>query len=695
MVKLAWVISVCLILLHIFLSLAGLSNSPYIAHIAPILSIVICITIALYRTSKTNGFHRSFWMLLSASFLLLSLSMAMHLYESTQGTVPVPGRVAPSLLFFLLQLFPVSLTLLLSDSGKKASYWANVVDAAQFILIFALLWGGLYVSSMPWQEPVDIDRIHRLNILIYGFGYVFVTMLFWSRALTRNIQLDSSLYRLCGYYFTIFTLLTVIAYQWGTSSWVFIPWTGLQVTVKFLVFFILACYWKQPMQATVMETHDVQRFLVMFLVPGLLPLIVLTIALQYPNSVTDYAKAAVVVSIVLAFCRFLLTAVDEFIAFDAKNKTEKHFYTLSQNLPGVVYICKNDEKFTNIYLSDQIEELTGFAKVECLIKGGLNGILADQTTMPGIRAEIDRAVAARRPYQLTYRIMHRNGDIRWVEEFGAGIFEGDRLQYLCGFLSDITPRRKLEDHIRQVQKMDALGSLAGGVAHDFNNMLTAISGYAQLMEMKNEVANQEEIAGILLATKRAATLTKRLLTFSRQQKLQTAPVHLNELLLDLEPMMSRLVNTNFKLVLDLDDNLLSFLADASQLEQVIINLVVNARDAMEKGGSINIVTMMVTVHEMDYNVIGLVPGSYVTMAVMDHGSGIDPKIKSKIFEPFFTTKPEGKGTGLGLSTVYGIVKQHNGQIEVETGPGGTSFQLYFPVQFNVQATGPLQQIETI
>jgi signal transduction histidine kinase len=315
--------------------------------------------------------------------------------------------------------------------------------------------------------------------------------------------------------------------------------------------------------------------------------------------------------------------------------------------------------------------------------------------MPRIRAEIDRAIAARRPYRLTYRLMHRSGEVRWVEEYGAGIYDGDKLQYLCGFLSDITSRRKLEDHVRQVQKMDALGSLAGGVAHDFNNMLTAISGYAQLMEMKQDNELSEEVAGILTASKRAATLTKRLLTFSRQQKLNTAPLNLNSLLTDLDPMLTRLLTTQYQLHLEMDDELQRIQADSGQLEQVIINLVVNARDAMPEGGPITIMTLMVRVFEMDYNVIGLEPGDYATLAVMDQGAGIDPKVRAKIFEPFFTTKPEGKGTGLGLSTVYGIVKQHNGLIEVESGPGGTSFQLYFPTQMRLQPVHDLSPIATM
>jgi len=629
------------------------------------------------------------------SFLSLPLSQAIHIYEVFLKANGSTSNLSFADATYLLHLVPFCLVLVLNDIERPFSYWASFVDILQIALIFSLVIAAIFLIPQPFLDAEDMARLSRLHNMLYSYGSVFIAAVAWCRTITNRSALEFSIYRLTSLYLTVLCIFAFLAYQWGNSIPLLQPWSGLLATVNYLVFFLLAAVWKAPEKNTQRVVRESRQFIGLFLPPGILPLVVLLIALQYPNPVSGYAKAAVAVSIILAFGRMMFTAVNEFQALQSQQQTEKHFYTLTQNLPGVVYICKNDQKFTNLYLSDQIEALTGYPKVECLIKGGLNGLLADPDAMPRIRVEIDRAIAARRPYRLTYRLMHRSGEVRWVEEYGAGIYDGDKLQYLCGFLSDITSRRKLEDHVRQAQKMDALGSLAGGVAHDFNNMLTAISGYAQLMEMKQDNELSEEVAGILTASKRAATLTKRLLTFSRQQKLNTAPLNLNSLLTDLEPMLTRLLTTQYQLHLEMDDELQRIQADSGQLEQVIINLVVNARDAMPEGGPITIMTLMVRVFEMDYNVIGLEPGDYATLAVMDQGTGIDPKVRAKIFEPFFTTKPEGKGTGLGLSTVYGIVKQHNGLIEVESGPGGTSFQLYFPTQMRPQPVHDLSPIETM
>jgi len=632
---------------------------------------------------------------MSCSFLALPVSQGVHIYEVLLKANGGASNLSFADATYLFHLVPFCLVLVLNDIERPFSYWASLIDILQITLIFSLVIAGVFLIPQPFMDAEDLARLSRLHNMLYSYGSIFIAAVAWCRIITNRSALEFSIYRLTSIYLTVLSLFSFLAYQWGSSIPLLQPWSGFLATINYLVFFLLAANWTAPEKNTPRVVREAKQFMGLFVPPGILPMTVLIIALQYPNSVSGYAKAAVAASIVLGFGRMMFTAVNEFQALQAQQQTEKHFYTLTQNLPGVVYICKNDQKFTNLYLSDQIEALTGYPKVECLIKGGLNGLLADPEAMPRIRAEIDRAVASRRPYRLSYRLMHKSGEVRWVEEYGAGIYDGDTLQYLCGFLSDITSKRKLEDHVRQAQKMDALGSLASGVAHDFNNMLTAISGYAQLLEIKQGDELSEEVAGILTASKRAATLTKRLLTFSRQQKLTTAPLNLNSLLTDLEPMLTRLLTTQYQLHLELDDDLDRIPADSGQLEQVIINLVVNARDAMPEGGPITLMTLMVHVVEMDYNVIGLEPGEYATLAVMDHGSGIDPKVRAKIFEPFFTTKPEGKGTGLGLSTVYGIVKQHNGLIEVESGPGGTSFQLYFPTQIRPQPIQEFTPVETI
>jgi signal transduction histidine kinase len=243
-------------------------------------------------------------------------------------------------------------------------------------------------------------------------------------------------------------------------------------------------------------------------------------------------------------------------------------------------------------------------------------------------------------------------------------------------------RKRLEDQLRQAQKMEAIGRLAGGVAHDFNNLLTVIQGYAEMMEKKLPAGDvtRGPLGEIQSAAKRAATLTRQLLIFSRKQEINLRPVCWNDLILNMERMLKRLVMENVELVTHLSPNLWSMEADPGQLEQVIANLVVNASDAMPLGGKLIIETANVFLtDEYAAERPDLRPGEYVICTVSDTGVGMTPEIKARLFEPFFTTKPPEKGTGLGLAISFGIVKQIGGHIAVYTEPGkGSAFKIYLP-----------------
>jgi signal transduction histidine kinase/ActR/RegA family two-component response regulator len=252
-----------------------------------------------------------------------------------------------------------------------------------------------------------------------------------------------------------------------------------------------------------------------------------------------------------------------------------------------------------------------------------------------------------------------------------------------------------EKQFRQSQKMEAVGRLAGGIAHDFNNLLTIIMGYSQvlLMELGSEHPLRGNIEETLKAGGKAASLIRQLLTFSSKQSTDPKVLSLNTAVTSLENMLRRLIGEDVQFVIKLDPKNGRLRADQTQLEQVLVNLVVNARDAMPKGGTITIETAQAELTRSPvYHIAPLQPGSYVRLTVSDTGCGMDLKTQSHIFEPFFTTKGEGKGTGLGLSTVYGIVTQCGGAIDVTSRVGhGTRFDLYFPsVESDTQTTTPTQ-----
>jgi two-component system cell cycle sensor histidine kinase/response regulator CckA len=306
--------------------------------------------------------------------------------------------------------------------------------------------------------------------------------------------------------------------------------------------------------------------------------------------------------------------------------------------------------------------------------------------------------------------IHVDGRDAWVEQIENLLFKGDgeiksevalvtrdgkkiwgearltcklvdgKPAFVRSIIRDITDRRQLEEQLRQTAKMEAIGQLAGGIAHDFNNLLTVILGYGQVLQESVSPKEREYVAEVLNASDRAASLTRQLLAFSRRQIMTPQVLDLNTIVSNVEKMLKRLIGENIELATAQQPNLGRVKADSGQIEQVILNLVVNARDAMPEGGKVTIETANVELDEAyARSHTTVVPGSYVMLAVSDTGQGMDADTLTRIFEPFYTTKEPGKGTGLGLATVYGIIKQSSGNIWVysEVG-GGTSFKIYLP-----------------
>ena len=278
----------------------------------------------------------------------------------------------------------------------------------------------------------------------------------------------------------------------------------------------------------------------------------------------------------------------------------------------------------------------------------------------------------------------KDGSVITVRISGRAVSSADEpADVLEAIAEDVTDRRALEDQFRQSQKMEAVGRLAGGVAHDFNNLLMVISGYAEVI--LNEVAESTDLhekgKAIQLAADRATTLTRQLLAFSRKQLLELKVVDVNAIVQDMERLLRPLIGETIQFLTVLAPQPAHTRADAGQLEQVLMNLVVNAKDAMPAGGRLTIRTEQMTVDEHHkWSPQFIRPGVYVTLSVSDTGTGMDRETQSRIFEPFFTTKEKGKGTGLGLSTVYGIVKQSGGYVMVQSELGrGTTFQIYLPL----------------
>jgi len=346
-----------------------------------------------------------------------------------------------------------------------------------------------------------------------------------------------------------------------------------------------------------------------------------------------------------------------------------------------------------VWWNEGIKTLFGYrpAELEPDSRSWTNRIHPDDRdrTVQSIRQIIDGGGSG---WQHEYRFLRKDGSVAHVLDRGYVMRDaGGNAVRMIGGMTDMTERRKLEAQLQQSQKMEAIGQLAGGVAHDFNNLLTVITGNTELLltTLDPDDPNRDLLTYIRDASERAANLTRQLLAFSRKQVLAPRVLDLNDVVSNIEKMLRRLIGEDIMLTSILRPNLHYIKVDPGQIEQVIINLALNARDAMPDGGRLTIETSTVEISEEDCeNRLDYKPGRYVAMMITDTGRGMAPEIKEHIFEPFFTTKPQGKGTGLGLATVFGIVKQSEGQIDVESEVGaGTRFRMLFPVTNEPAAPG--------
>ena len=334
------------------------------------------------------------------------------------------------------------------------------------------------------------------------------------------------------------------------------------------------------------------------------------------------------------------------------------------------------------YVNPKFTEVTGYSLEE--VRGKNPRILKSGETPPEEYRKLWETITGGDEWHGVFHNRKKDGTLFWEKVSISSVRDtSGAITHFLAVKEDITNQKSIEDQYRQSQKMEAVGQLAGGISHDFNNILTAIIGYAHLLKMK--LQDDEKLRTyadhILSLSDRAATLTQSLLSFSRKQIMNPRPVNLNEIIRTVEKLLSRIIGENIKMRTVLSEKAPIAMADSGQLEQVLMNFVTNARDAMPEGGLLTIETETVDIDQGFIKQHGFgKEGQYVVISVTDSGTGMDKATIEKIFEPFFTTKEVGKGTGLGLSMVYGIIKQHDGYINVYSEPGkGTTFRIYLPL----------------
>ncbi len=374
----------------------------------------------------------------------------------------------------------------------------------------------------------------------------------------------------------------------------------------------------------------------------------------------------------------------------ALGESEMRFKGLVEHLPAIVYTASLGKEIIITYISPQVERYLGYSPEEFLWDPDLWFRCVHPDDRDRVAAEINKYGASENALCMEYRMRAKDGHVIWFRD-EVVILEGRHGDNhgIQGIMLDITrekialeDRRQMQSQLLQMQKMDAIGTLVAGVSHDFNNMLTAIQGYAELalMDLDEQSILYRQLRQIYGTSLRAADLVRKLLTFSRNRPLYMKAVDLNRLIKDFVKMLGRLLGEHIEIKTDLAQDLMPVYADLANIEQVLMNLSINAKDAMPSGGLLTFSTRNVDLSGSRALLPkGARPGDYVLISVEDNGVGMDRDVMERIFEPFFTTKEVGKGNGLGLSVTYGIIKDHHGWIECSSVPGeGSTFNVYLP-----------------
>jgi PAS domain S-box-containing protein len=384
----------------------------------------------------------------------------------------------------------------------------------------------------------------------------------------------------------------------------------------------------------------------------------------------------------------------------ALRASEERYRQISELVSDYAFAYRTTADGTTVleWVTDAMTRITGYSQEEMPTLAAWDAVTHPDDLQIALQRR--RQLQAGFPDVSEYRILAKDGQVRWLRFYSRPVLEDEQGLALrvYGAVQDLTAIKHLEQQLGQAQKLEAVGRLAGGVAHDFNNMLTVILGSCTLVldVLEKDHAQRYDIEQIQAAAERAAALTRQLLAFSRRQVLQPAILNLNDVVTSTTQLLYRLIGEDIKLVTHLAPWLGLVKADPGQIDQVIVNLVVNARDAMPYGGTLTIETANVYLDEADAREHAeLAAGTYSMLAISDTGNGMDAETMARAFEPFFTTKGPGLGTGLGLASVHGIVRQSDGHIQICSAPGqGTSFMIYLPQVAEPGAEhGPPQHIE--
>jgi PAS domain S-box-containing protein len=653
--------------------------------------LAMLIVVAAWQASRrSRGYARVFWMCVGVAALIWTINFGVGAIDLMSGahktslTARWPSLVISSFPFAIALTLP----LLVSEDRETPRFsWQQALDVAQFgLIIFSAFLVFFYIPSLHLYS--DDQRAHHLMVLHFmrdsflSGGYLYRG---WR---SRSPDLRQLHFRMAGYLLAYAIPPILTFYSTKTLHWPQPVVTALSdLPALFLLY--TAVTWRQEPEAppAAEKTRSGSRSFVWTQVLSLLmPVSVIALAWRVPSQYLRVAWTVVATSFLLYAARLFMMQRQQNRTLSSLEAMEEKFSKAFKSSPAAIAITRlSDGKY--IDANDRWLEMTKLTREQAIGRTSLELGIVDNPEEREKVLEALRRHRAVRGMGLNFRVEGRVMNTL----VSAEVIELGGEPLIIASILDVTEFKNVTQQLQQAQKMELVGSLAGGVAHDFNNLLTIITGYSALAltrELDDELA--EEIRQIREASGKAAALTQQLLAFSRRQVLQPRNISLNSVVEPIEKLLQRTIGENIALVTYLAPNLGTVCADPVQMEQVVMNLAINARDAMPQGGKVIFETQNLDL-PTNYPEKGFeIPaGRYVMLIITDTGTGIRPELLDRIFEPFFTTKGVGRGTGLGLSTVYGIVKQSGGYIWAYSDLGiGTTFKVCLPrVESQADPTG--------